>query len=61
LRGFQSLDTFTISAKMRTQDIWFLLVISVILPELQYVGEISSFKTDIKPVAHSRYRKGRAR
>ena len=33
-------DTFTVSENMKTQDTWFLLLISAILTQLRLVGEI---------------------
>jgi hypothetical protein len=35
---------FTVSANMKTQDIWFLMLISAIWAELRLVGDIRTFK-----------------
>ena len=38
-----SLDYLHVSEKMKSQDIWFLLLISVIVAYLRLVGEITGF------------------
>ena len=38
-------EMFTVSENMRTQDTWFLLVISAIVANLRYVGDSAGFKT----------------
>jgi hypothetical protein len=40
---------FTVSENMRMQDTWFLLVISAIVANLQYVGDSTGFD---KPQVH---------
>jgi hypothetical protein len=40
---------FTVSAKMKRQDTWFLLLISAIVAHLRYVGDIKGFGTAKKP------------
>jgi hypothetical protein len=35
---------FTVSENMRMQDTWFLWMISAILVDLRYVGDIWNFK-----------------
>jgi len=42
--------TFTVSAKMKGQDIWFLLVISAIMAGLRYVGDTTTLRILSKPV-----------
>ena len=39
---------FTVSEKMRTQDTWFLLVISAIVAKLRLVGVIATFRNEKK-------------
>jgi hypothetical protein len=37
-------DSFTVSVNMRAQDTWFLLLISVIMAHLRYVGDTCTFR-----------------
>ncbi len=43
---------FTVSANMKMQDIWFLLLISAIWAELRLVGDIKGFSNAKTVVIH---------
>jgi hypothetical protein len=47
---------FTVSANMKTQDIWFLLLISAIWTELRLVGDNTTGAERLMPEIYDLYR-----